>query len=86
MKIFIHSRIQGDYNIITYSLKKEKSRRNKTSVTHVYFIPNENGNNNDLLIANEIKRGKQFFSKKDGFLFGALMELRKLGNLVTEEA
>lgn len=81
-KIFIHSRIQGDYNKITYSLKKEKSRRNKTSVTHVYFIPKENNS----FVSAELRRGKRFFSKSEGFLFGALMELRKLGSLVTEEA
>lgn len=74
--IFLQTRITGDWNKITYSLKKLKSTKNETR-TQIWFTPNEDADPRE--IQSEIKRGKTFATLQDGMLFGAMVSLRKLG-------
>lgn len=76
---FIHTTSQGDFNKLTYSAKKKESTRNEFS-KQVYFIPRPDAD--DKAIERELKRGKEFFTPKDGFLFGAFYELTKLGEII----
>lgn len=72
-EIFCYSKIQGDFNVVSYSKKKAKSRRNKTTVHQVFFIPEKEG------WESEFKRGMQFFK---GMLFGARVEMMRFGKFV----
>ena len=77
---FIHTRTIGDFNRIEYSDKKQSSTRNKTR-SQVFFIPAPGADPSK--IKNELKRGRTFFDKKEGILFGAYYELTKLGQIIT---
>jgi len=59
------------------STKKERRQ-------HRYFIPQEGVNLSE--VESEIKRGRHFFKSKEGFQFGALSCLRKLGDTYTLNA
>lgn len=76
---FIETKCTGDWNITHYSNKIKTSTRDE-SREQVYFIPREDAKESDIQC--ELKRGNTFFSRKDGFLFGARVELLKLGQLV----
>lgn len=76
---FIQTEICGNWNIKSYSLKKLVCTRRETR-TQLYFIPALGAD--EKKIEAEIKRGKTFFSLKDGILFGAYHELTKLGEFV----
>ncbi len=76
---FIQTEICGNWNIKSYSLKKLVCTRRETR-TQLYFIPAPGADSKQ--IEAEIKRGKTFFSVKDGILFGAHRELTKLGEFV----
>lgn len=80
-RIFIQTRIQGDWNIVSYSRKKVKSNKNRACHLQ-FFVPNDGADKK--LIDRELKRGFQFFNHKEGFLFGALYELEKLGKIEKE--
>lgn len=75
-------RTQGDFNRLTYSLRRSRSKRNSTTVVE-YSI--EYADDQETKVKRELARGKQFFTKKDGLLFGAMHELRKLGTIKTKE-
>lgn len=77
--IFLHTREQGDFNAVSYLSRKAESTRSITR-SQYYFIPNEGAD--EKAIKREIERGKEFFSKKEGFLFGALFELAKMGQII----
>lgn len=77
--IFIQTQIKGDMNVISYSKKKLKCIKNETR-TQIWFVPESAALKEK--IKREIKRGNTFFTLKDGFLFGALYELTKLGEII----
>jgi len=64
----------------TYYEKKRPTPSHRRDVTAVYWIPSR-----PLRLSMEEKadlsRGKHFFRRNDGFLFGALVALRNTGEL-----
>jgi len=80
---FLHSERNGDFNIKDYSLKKRSSTKNKTC-TNLYWVPNFKDANGNISMEEKanLERGKKFFSAKEGFLFGAMVDLRKSGAIV----
>ena len=79
----IHTRTVGDYNRVTYSLKKQVSTKDKTR-TQFYFVPDSGADM--MAVKSTFERGKQFATERDGFLFGAYVELNKLGKIITVQA
>lgn len=73
---FCGTKCVGDMNRVTYSRVKLKRVRNETR-TLQYFIPDEGAD--VAAIERELKRGLVFFDSKDGMLFGAKVDLWKLG-------
>jgi hypothetical protein len=73
---FLHTKSQGDFNRLTYALKRQSSTRSETR-SQVFFVPLP-----EAKFKNDLSRAKQFFTAKDGCLFGALIELRRMGEIV----
>ena len=76
--IFLYSKTNGDMNVNTYSKKKGHSKKNYPAYNY-FFTPNKDADSNK--IKSEINRGMTFFTQRDGMLFGAIVELRKLGTI-----
>lgn len=81
-QIFIQTIIEDQYGYHTYS--NQKNPRNINKKTHTfqreYFIPDYEGD--ERKIKSNIIRGNQFFNSKDGFLFGARVDLMNEGKFV----
>jgi hypothetical protein len=75
MKTFLFTKIQGDYNISCYS----KSKKNGEQWS---FIPH--AHSNEIEWKAEIKRGNTFFKTNEGFPFGVILNLNKLGTIKKE--
>lgn len=78
--VFLESYVNGDMNVKTFSLKKQKSKKNYPA-THVYFVPNEGVKASQW--EPSFKRARQFFTAKEGCLFGAKVELARFGKLAS---
>lgn len=81
--IFLYSRISNHGRGVSYSRKPEKSSRTRSAMNY-YLVITEDANRE--AIGRELNRAATYFSKRDGVLLGALVELRKLGTLATHEA
>jgi hypothetical protein len=78
--IFLHREINVD-GFVTYNTRKTRFST-KDTVKDLYFIPNDQAVEKRFEIRAELHRGALFSTLRDGFLFGAQLELRKYGNLV----
>lgn len=86
---FLNSEITGDFNRKTFSKKQIKpgKKNSKTEfVDWILFRPYKgipgDGSKETKEIEREISRGLQFFTEKDGILFGARCELAKIGQFI----
>ncbi len=83
-RVFLHAYEVKDWNQRSYSLKLLKAKKRSERV-NVYFEPIL-GHEIDLMdFSSTVQRGKKFFTVKDGFLFGAMVELQKMGKIVKDE-
>lgn len=73
---FLHTREVGDYNRVTFSRSQGRCTKNITR-HQVYFIPREGAE-----FMPDLQRGMQFWSVKEGFLFGAMVALKSLGEII----
>ncbi len=81
---FIHTRSNGDFNRVTYLSSRKNSTQAETR-EQVFFIceeGKEKDREHQMKIDAEFKRGETYFTKKDGFLFGAYHALTKLGTII----
>jgi len=77
--IFCYTKGDGGFLRAIYYKTKKRSTRTE-SRKQIYFVPNELAD--PKLIKAEFTRAMQFFSAKDGMLWGAYYELTKLGKFV----
>lgn len=77
-KTFLQTKIVGDWNRVTYSRKRLGSKRGETRV-HVTFTPNTDAN--PIEVKSALDRAFRFFTERDGCLFGAIVDLHKLGTI-----
>jgi hypothetical protein len=69
----------------TYSRKQPREKQGR-DISALIWIPNGSENNGEALTIEQradLNRGFTFFTPKDGFLFGAWVELRKTGEVLT---
>lgn len=75
---FIHAIEDGDWNKRIFSKKPLRAKRG-VHRWNVYLVEIDPANMGK--VNSELVRGRTFFSIKDGILFGAYVELAKLGKI-----
>lgn len=78
----IHTKIVRDFNSVTFSSKKSTSNKSKSVLIRCFIPRADLSSMEQMKMEAEIKRGKAFFSLKEGFLPGAMIELPKYGEFV----
>lgn len=77
---FLHTKSVGDWNKVTFLKKRPFSTKSDSRCAR-FFIPGKGAD--QARIKSELKRGREFFSPRDGFLPGAMIDLAKMGEFVT---
>ena len=77
---FLHTKSVGDWNKVTFLKTRPMSTKSDSRCAR-FFIPRENAD--QARIRSELRRGREFFSPKDGFLPGAMIDLAKMGEFAT---